>query len=246
MLYNFCMVYTSDDPANQTPKDKQAQENLAALAARRRRDERDNLEDDSARKSPKSLTGTFNTKAQEAAAALAKVTGSDMSQQQMQQQLALLGMTNMYSDTNGVTITAATNKNIHVTKGCVSVDYDHALAADHPRNLTAVMESAIVAKAAYGDRSGCIGTNDPYTAMIMTYAAELAGLSVRNPSETKLQDAHPELAARMKGQWDNMQAKAGMDSGAGTPATIVSANADIAAAAMSNITQPLNNMGARI
>ena len=66
----------------------------------------------------------------------------------------------------------------------------------------------MIGKAALNDKPISLGARDPYEIMITTYAAELAGIALKDPSETRLQDAHPQLTQEEQHEWAAMQALA--------------------------------------
>ena len=66
----------------------------------------------------------------------------------------------------------------------------------------------MIGKAALNDKPISLGARDPYEIMITTYAAELAGIALKDPSETRLQDAHPQLTQEVQHEWAAMQALA--------------------------------------
>lgn len=134
--------------------------------------------------------------------------------QQRQQQLNMLenlGFRTADDGTLVVTTAHNTEENggIHVKQGAVCLPGIKDIPPEDPRYYERVLEGAVIAKAAFGDKPLCINSRQgEMQNMVHAYASELAGIKILNPPEKSLAEVNPELAQKMKDHWEKMETDA--------------------------------------
>ncbi|HTK83810.1 MAG TPA: thioredoxin family protein [Patescibacteria group bacterium] len=117
----------------------------------------------------------------------------------------LNGLKAAENTSGAVTVFGADGKPVaHVTDQCIGIALEGGSGSDHDIQVT--LQSAVLAKAKFGDTEQHVSANSEMNLLMMAKAAELSGLKIDNAPKAgeTLNDKYPEVAKRMEQQWAAM------------------------------------------